>query len=82
VNQSIHEDADYAFSEDETTLYTLANHTSFELSLIQYSFPSLEILEIIPLRFDPLKLFLDNRKIYIVGQEFQTEETHIQSIEH
>ena len=72
--------SDYVFSEDETTLYALANQASFELSLIAYDFPSLEIKERMLLGFEPIKIFLENGEIFIVGRTFQGQQTIIQSV--
>ena len=73
--------ADYVFSEDETTLYAIGNDIPSEFLITKYSFPSLDILEINYLPFEPIKLFLENGAIYIVGKEVQTEQTVIQRLE-
>lgn len=70
---------DYAFSENETKLFALSKESSNDYRLIEYRFPELTIKNEIFLTYEPLNMFIDDAKLYLIGRNFSNFKTIIQN---
>lgn len=59
---------DFVFVEEETFLYTVNDNFMGNDFLLRIKIPELEIVETLTLGYNPLKLFIDDGKIFVIGK--------------